>query len=536
MTNKTVRNSINSGITFAIIIIFLALIGFTTTGAVLIAKVFGHAPAANKQPGIEYLMVFLGLLGLWNGARAVRSDSSDEKLSGAVISSLIAGLTCGILTAAFSLIYSAFIQNKIDPRAYLAMVTPDTMKLFLFNLTGATPFVIHLVLLTVTGILGGMLTFFLRRFSVGKKIAGGFGKLKDGISSNTAMTSLRHAPYSIYILYAVIAVVLFLVPRSWGSYWNYIMGTVGIYVILGLGLNIIVGLAGQLVLGYVAFFAIGAYSVALLTAPQPHNLQWNFWLVLIIGVILSGIAGILLGLPILRLRGDYLAIVTLGFGEIIRILLKSDLLTDFTGGPKGVRNIAGPTLFGQSFTSDIDFMYLIIIAVLVTLFICYRLQNSRTGRSWVAIREDEIAARATGINTFQSKLLALAIGAALAGLGGVLFASRNQFTGPEDHVMMVSINVLCQVIVGGMGSIPGVFLGAFALKGLPEMLRELDIYRLMFFGGLLVMMMILRPEGLWPASRPRLANQSEPKAASKEQEQPAKKAADVEGVQHASKS
>jgi branched-chain amino acid transport system permease protein len=168
-------------------------------------------------------------------------------------------------------------------------------------------------------------------------------------------------------------------------------------------------------------------------------------------------------------------------------------------------------------------MYLIFIAVALVIFVTNRLQNSRAGRAWVAIREDEVAARATGINTFQSKLLALAIGAAFAGLGGVLFASRNQFTGPEDHVLMVSINVLALIIVGGMGSIPGVILGALALKGLPEMLRELDVYRLMFFGALLVIMMILRPEGFWPATRPRmegkqpeLAPQSQPQTANVE--------------------
>jgi len=198
--------------------------------------------------------------------------------------------------------------------------------------------------------------------------------------------------------------------------------------------------------------------------------------------------------------------VTLGFGEIIRIMLRSDLATPLTDGPRGVRDIAGPSLFGQPFTSDIDYVYLILLAVLLVIFVTNRLQNSRTGRAWVAIREDEIAARAAGINTFQSKLLALAIGAAFAGLGGVLFASRNQFTGPEDHSLMVSINVLALVIVGGLSSIPGIILGSFALKGLPEILRELENYRMMFFGALLVVMMILRPEGLWPASRPKLEN------------------------------
>lgn len=212
----------------------------------------------------------------------------------------------------------------------------------------------------------------------------------------------------------------------------------------------------------------------------------------------------------MRLRGDYLAIVTLGFGEIIRILLKSDLLKNFTMGPRGVRNIAGPTLFGRSFTSDVDFMYLIILAVLVSIFLAKRWQESSIGRAWLSISQDETVAQATGVNTYKYKLLALSLGAAFAGLGGAIFASRNQFTGPEDHALMVSINVLSLVIVGGMGSIPGVVLGAFALKGLPEILRELESYRLLVFGALLVVMMIIRPEGLWPARRPKLEVPEEP--------------------------
>ncbi|MBE0697853.1 MAG: hypothetical protein IH586_13105 [Anaerolineaceae bacterium] len=355
---------------------------------------------------------------------------------------------------------------------------------------------------------GGLLAFFFRKLAIRQAIDNAIGSSVQYLSNLSIVKSIRRFPFTIYIIYGLVAIVLFLIPRQIGSYWNYIIGTVGIYVIMGLGLNIIVGLAGQLVLGYVAFFAIGAYTVALLTAAEPHNLQWNFWIVLVIGVILAGLTGVLLGLPILRLRGDYLAIVTLGFGEIIRIMFRSDLLTPLTAGPKGIRAIAGPTLFGKPFSSDIDFFYLIIVAMLLMIFVTDRLQNSRTGRAWVAIREDEVAARATGINTFQSKLLALAIGAAFAGLAGVLFASRNQFTGPEDHTLMVSINVLALVIVGGMGSIPGMILGAFALKGLPEILRELENYRLLFFGGLLVVMMILRPEGLWPSSRPKLEKQS----------------------------
>jgi branched-chain amino acid transport system permease protein len=309
-----------------------------------------------------------------------------------------------------------------------------------------------------------------------------------------------------WALLGVAFLTAFFLPREWGSYWNYTLGTVGIYIILGIGLNIIVGLSGQLVLGYVAFYAIGAYTFGLLTAPLPHGIELNFWVALIIAILMAALTGILLGLPILNLRGDYLAIVTLGFGEIIRILLKSDLLSWLTGGPSGIRNIGQPKLFGVEFSSDVHFMYMIIIAVVIGMFIAYRIQYSRTGRSWMAIRDDETVAKATGINTFKYKLLALAIGAAFAGLGGALFASRGQFTGPEDHIMMVSINVLCLVIVGGMGSLPGIIFGSFVLKGLPEILRGVENYRMLAFGALLVVMMIMRPEGLWPINRPNLEN------------------------------
>ncbi|NSW53593.1 MAG: ABC transporter ATP-binding protein [Anaerolineae bacterium] len=296
-------------------------------------------------------------------------------------------------------------------------------------------------------------------------------------------------------------------PFVWGSYWNYVMGTVGLYILLGLGMNIIVGLSGQLVLGYVAFFAIGAYAMGLLSSPEPLGIQLGFWPALLASILVAALTGILLGLPILNLRGDYLAIVTLGFGEIIRILIKSDSLTWFTGGPKGLRAIAQPAIFGLKFNSDVNFMHLILVGVLVGVFIAYRLQYSRTGRAWLSVQGDQTVSRATGVNTYQYKILALALGAAFAGIGGAIFASRNQFTGPEDHVLMVSINVLCLVIVGGMGSLPGVILGSFVLKGIPELLRDLTDYRLLVFGVLLVVMMIVRPEGLWPTRRPKLEKQ-----------------------------
>ena len=380
--------------------------------------------------------------------------------------------------------------------------------MFLFNKTPIVGSLILFATITASGLAASVLAFFLRNNDGLKSNARKAWNSIVGVVHSERVSGITQNRYSRTISLLVIAILLIILPRTWGSYWNYVFGTVGIYIILGLGLNIITGWAGQLVIGYVAFFAIGAYTFALVTAPEPHHLMWNFWIALGLGVFAAAIAGLLIGLPILNLRGDYLAIVTLGFAEIIRILLKSDLMTAYTAGPRGIRDIAGPSLIGKSFNSDVDFMYLIIIAVLVVTFLANRLKNSRTGKAWFAINLDETVARATGINSFASKLLALSLSAAMAGLAGVLFASRNQFTGPDDHALMVSINVICLVIVGGIGNIPGIFLGAFALKGLPEILRETENYRLLIFGVLLVAMMRLRPEGFLPAKRPELEKAS----------------------------
>ncbi len=506
MMTQPIRSGFRTGITFAVIIIFLALTGFTATIASLVGKLLGSSNQLNLVP---YLFIVLALLGFWNGALAAKPHKEEEKVRSTILSSLSAGLTTGLLVAGYSLINGWLLNHEVDPRPYLSMVSPDSMRLFLFEQEMITGSIVHFALMVISAVLSGVLFFYLKNISIGGMINKPIILLSQRIRDNSLFIKVLASPFTKYVMFALAAVLAYFLPTVWGSYWNYIIGTIGIYVIMGLGLNIIVGFAGQLVLGYVAFFAIGAYSMALLTAPQPHALDVNFWIALLISIILAALTGILLGLPILSLRGDYLAIVTLGFGEIIRIMLRSDVLTPLTAGPRGVRNIGGPTLFNKPFTSDAQFLYLIILAVILIIFITNRLQNSRTGRAWVSIREDEVAAKATGVNNFQQKLLALAIGAAFAGLGGALFASRNQFTGPEDHTLMVSINVLCLVIVGGMGSIPGVLLGSIVLKGFPEMLRELDIYRLMVFGALLVVMMIIRPEGLWPARSTRLEEQFE---------------------------
>ncbi len=502
MNVNAIRNGLRSGSIFGIIIVFLFLIGFTVTGAALIAKLFGLYVSVSGTPDVSMLAIFLGLLGLFAGIAAAKPVDSDSYTT-AGTAGMAAGFISGLVSGIVGYIIGTLYAGGVDMRNYLSNVSPESVQYFIFNQAPLPGALILLVLFCITGLLGGLLARAMR----GERRKAFSSSLRERwarISNAPLVLKVEKFPWTRYILMGLGVLLLAFLPTQIGSYWDYVIGTVGIYVILGLGLNIIVGLAGQLVLGYVAFFAIGAYAVALLNAPQPLNLMTGFWIALVAAIVLSALAGLLVGLPILSLRGDYLAIVTLGLGEIIRILLSSDAMSPFTGGPRGVPNIGGPVIFGLNFSSDIDILYLILIFVLLTLFIAQRVQNSHTGRRWVSIREDENVSKATGVNTYREKLLALALGAAFAGIGGALFAVRNQFTGPEDHSLMVSINVLALVIVGGMGSIPGVIVGAFALKGLPEILRETENYRLLIFGGLLVVMMILRPSGLWPASRQKL--------------------------------
>ncbi len=504
MRSSALDKGLRTGVIFGIVIVTMFLIGFTVTGAGLVGKIFGVS-SSYSTPSLVYFSLFMILIGVWAGASAssrplVEADTWKRALTAGTS----AGAVSGLFSAVVGFIFGELIANKIDPRTYLPSVSPESIQLFLFNQSPLTGSLMLFAVLTASGLAAAALFFFLRNNDSVKSSARKASESVWGTIRSERVVGIAQNKYTRYAALLAFAAILIILPRTWGGYWNYVFGTVGIYIILGLGLNIITGWAGQLVIGYVAFFAVGAYTFALLTAPEPHHLMMNFWVALGLGVLAAGISGLLIGLPILNLRGDYLAIVTLGFAEIIRILLKSDLMTPYTAGPRGIRDIAGPSLFGKSFTSDVDFMYLIIIAVLVVTFLANRLQNSRTGKAWFAINLDETVARATGVNAFASKLLALSLSAAVAGLAGVLFASRNQFSGPDDHALMVSINVICLVIVGGIGNIPGVFLGAFALKGLPEILRETENYRLLIFGVLLIVMMRLRPEGFLPARRPEL--------------------------------
>jgi branched-chain amino acid transport system permease protein len=352
----------------------------------------------------------------------------------------------------------------------------------------------------------------------------------------------RDDPRLRWLGYCAVAAVLialpFAVDAALGRAWVRIIDVALLFILLGLGLNIVVGFAGLLDLGYIAFFAVGAYSYALLASPQ-FDLHGSFLVLLPLGAFVAGVFGVLLGAPTLKLRGDYLAIVTLGFGEIIRIFLNNlNRPYNITNGPQGI-TLIDPLAIGEfalnrtytvaGFTlAPVHSYYFVFLAcAAAAIFISLRLEDSRIGRAWVAIREDEIAAAAMGINTRNLKLLAFAMGASFGGIAGGLFASFQGFVSPESFTLLDSIMVLCMVVLGGMGNVGGVVLGAALLTALPEALRYAgplqqallgEVYvdpselRMLLFGLALVLMMLLRPAGLWPSTlrRRELAGEGGP--------------------------
>ncbi len=501
-SEKYLRNSVQKGFIFSIVMIFMMMIGFHVVAANLTSKLFGVQVLRGSIPEVvfmAYVHLFFAFIFGW-GASDKNRPSKQRVAQG-----LVTSVTTAAIISLFSLLLVFLVEAQLDIREYLTAFSADYMRYFVLNL--GRPGIITLFgIYTVTGLVGTVTALFVQS----DRVQQAWNRAKTSVTlfwenANSKMPAWAQK-YGKYVIYGGSIIVLLILPVRWGSYLNFVTSVVGLYIIAGIGLNIMVGLSGQLMLGYAAFIAMGAYSMALLNAPTPHGIMLGFWPSLLVGVVMAMIAALILGLPIMRLRGDYLAIVTLGFGEIIRILLRSDLLVDFTGGPRGIHAIQGPTLFGRPFNSSSDFVYLIFFFIALSILIYQRLANSRTGRAWLAINEDSIAAQATGVNLRGYKLLALIIGAAFAGLVGGIAASRNAFTGPNDHSLMVSINVLSLLIVGGMNSIPGIFLGAFALRGLPEILREVETYRQLAFGVLLIVMMLVRPKGLWPSSRPIMEN------------------------------
>ena len=359
--------------------------------------------------------------------------------------------------------------------------------------------------------------------------------MTNAVSSSGAVRSRL----GVFLLCAVALAVLPLALQPLGEAWVRILDTALLYILLALGLNIVVGFAGLLDLGYIAFYAVGAYLFALLASPHlldnfpavaaafPNGLHMPVWAVVPLGAGVAALAGVLLGAPTLRLRGDYLAIVTLGFGEIIRVFLNNlDAPLNITNGPKGINSIDPITIFGVSLGEPWQVAgytlepvtlnyYLFLLIAVGAVVICTRLHDSRLGRAWMAIREDEIAAKAMGLNTRNLKLLAFGLGASFGGVSGVLFASFQGFVSPESFSLQESVLVVAMVVLGGLGHIPGVILGAFLLAALPEVLRHvagplqamtegrLDaaILRQLLIALAMIGIMLMRPRGLWPSPR-----------------------------------
>jgi len=310
------------------------------------------------------------------------------------------------------------------------------------------------------------------------------------------------------IILGLLLLVLF--PLAAGSYIGQVMMLVGLYTLMGMGLNLEVGLAGLLDLGFVAFFAVGAYTTAILTADSPHALasytsfpSLTFWEAMPIAVLFSIIGGVLFGIPVLGVRGDYLAVATMGLGEIVRVIVQSDMAAPLLAGAQGILQIPKPRIGSFELGDPVDLFYLTLVCSGVAAYCAWRLENSRLGRAWMAVRDDEDVAQALGINLVKVKLLAYGLGAAFAGLSGSIFAAMLTSIYPSSFQLLISINVLALIIVGGMGSLPGVVVGAVALVGLPELLREFGEYRYLFYGAALIIMMRIKPEGLWPSAARR---------------------------------
>jgi branched-chain amino acid transport system permease protein len=326
-----------------------------------------------------------------------------------------------------------------------------------------------------------------------------------GRARDSLVGGLSRAPR--WMLLVPLTVLALAYPLVTNRYAQDVAINVLVYICLGLGLNVVVGLCGLLDLGYIAFYGVGAYTYALLSV----HYAVPFWVCLPVCALFAAVAGCLIGYPTLRMRGDYLAIVTLGFGEIVRIVLNNWM--HLTGGPNGVLGIKPPGVYLPAFSGGtfsfeylalrkLEYLYYIILALAVfTIVAVHRINFSRIGRAFEAIREDETAAELMGVDTFRFKLLAYALGAVFGGLAGAFFAARMRFVSPESFTFIESAMVLSMVVLGGMGSIPGVILGALALVALPEVFREFELYRMLAFGGAMAVMMLVRPAGLWPAAR-----------------------------------
>ncbi|WP_137387835.1 branched-chain amino acid ABC transporter permease [Rhodoligotrophos defluvii] len=517
--------------------------------AVGILGLFNRRPIIVGELTLGYAV--LGLVFLCAGILVAKRrlfPTVGGLILGGAVAGLIGAAVLSLLTAVLSLYSLRWIFVALDP---------PLLKMLTF--TYSTPVGIGLMLLTglCLGGLGATLIVLPERIRapilgglIGAGIAGLFQEMIRPILANSPVTRPLHnliytwtglTQNGAIILFVVVALcvagwqavrgdvksryaqlpaptrtrlrwgyiaaaaLLFLLfPAFAGNFIGQVLLTVALFTLMGMGLNLEVGLAGLLDLGFVAFYAVGAYVTGLLTADSPFALaHLSWWEAMPIAVFASVVVGVLFGIPVLKVRGDYLAVATLGLGEIVRVIVLSDAAAPLLAGAKGILQIPRPQIGDFHFYTPVSMFYLALAASVVAAYCAWRLEDSRLGRAWKAIRDDEDVAQALGINLIQVKLLAYGLGAAFAGLAGSLFAAMLGSIYPHSFQLIISINILALIIVGGMGSLPGVVVGAAVLIGLPEVLREFGEYRFLFYGLAIILVMRIKPEGLWPSAAKR---------------------------------
>jgi branched-chain amino acid transport system permease protein len=387
----------------------------------------------------------------------------------------------GLATAFFIGLFAELLQLAMQYE------TVDPIRDYMFTWEGQT--------------LRGFITMFVLGFVISLfwSVRGKAVMTSHRAKSSGSQRSIR------YFLYAIAIVLFLLFPMAAGSFFGQVLMLVGLYVLMGMGLNLEVGLAGLLDLGFVAFFATGAYTIALFTADNEHLIllldrPLTWWEALPLAMFASLLMGLAFGIPVLKVRGDYLAVATMGLGEIIRVVVLSDMASPLLGGSQGLLHIPRPWIGDFELNDPIHLFYLTLISSLIAAYFAWALENSRLGRAWMAIREDEDVGQALGINLVNVKLLAYALGAWFAGLAGAIFAVMLGSIFPHSFQLLISINILALIIVGGIGSLPGVVVGALMLIGTPELLREFGEYRFLAYGFVLIVMMRVKPLGLWPSA------------------------------------
>ena len=548
--------AIKTGLLSGVIAIFLCLIGMV--------EVFSKRDVIEHIITLgDFILLATAVSAGFIAARAISDPLQPNKPLQNLIAGILAGISTGFILASF-----IALSYQINLRAVFLSASPSLFAL-LTNEQGIIGAWLYPAIGTVAGLLGAglfllpekvrqpttraiFITFLLALFSSLFRVIminqkGEIAKLAKYLFGQTGLTINGAIIFFVAVVvisvvwaaqsknlqegyaripkrgqtgvrvavFVLLAYVVLMLPQVSGPFIAQVIVIVSLYALMGLGLNITLGFAGLLDLGFVAFFAVGAYTVGLLTSYSAFGLQHiPFWAAVPIAVLVSMMFGAFLGLPVLGVRGDYLAIATLGFGEIVRLLAGSDFLAPFLGGSQGIIGVQKPCLgtLGEFIKADVprvcnglefigpkEIYYLAVASAILVAFIAFRLQRSRLGRAWMAIREDEDVAEALGINLIQTKLLAYMLGAAFAGLGGAIFTVLVGSIFATSMQLIVSINVVSLIIVGGMGSIPGVIVGAVALIGLPELLREVSEYRFLFYGAALIMMMLSKPEGLWPS-------------------------------------